>query len=341
MRGKYHISKDGVPRKCVAIRQPCRLGGHFNTEEEAYNYSQEKFRMEDDYETHVLYETEYDMAEAEKRGKFVEQEMEYVKNYKNTSVTEIDEMGNWTKARQEVHKKILGELMDKYKNVPCDKKSIFSAGLPGAGKTTVLTKYENLNMNEWATVSSDDIKEMLAEKGYVPEVEGLTPMESSTLVHEESSYLADRLLSELSKQGKNIIYDFTCKKKSSALRRMGVLTDNGYKYEDMQFVYVDIDPNTAKLRAKNRYLQGLNQGINTAIENKYLDEHEQKKIIGGRYLPEHIIDSCKPKGNKYSSVNAENIVELHSDKSMNLPRPKIYNNMGSEPVAIDYEEFIK
>jgi len=26
---------------------------------------------------------------------------------------------------------------------------------------------------------------------------------------------------------------------------------------------------------------------------------------------------------------------------MNLPRPKIYNNMGSEPVAIDYEEFIK
>ena len=203
----------------------------------------------------------------------------------------------------------------------------------------MLTKYENLNMNEWATVSSDDIKEMLAEKGYVPEVEGLTPMESSTLVHEESSYLADRLLSELSKQGKNIIYDFTCKKTSSALRRMGVLTDNGYKYEDMQFVYVDIDPNTAKLRAKNRYLQGLNQGINTAIENKYLDE--QKKIIGGRYLPEHIIDGCKPKGNKYSSVNAENIIELHNDKSMNLPRPKIYNNMGSEPVAIDYDKFVK
>lgn len=342
MGNKYHISEKGAVVICRAKVRPCPLGGgHFDTKEEGERYIQNKFEIIDDYETHINFESQYGSDEAQKRGLFVEQEIaQAIDDGLMTKKQYFDEdTKQWSKERQIIHDEIISELHEKYKKVPQDKKVIFSAGLPGAGKTTVLTQYENLNMSEWATVSSDDIKEMLAEKGHVPEIEGLTPMEASTLVHEESSMLADRLLLELSAQGKNIIYDFTCKKISSAKTRMAVLTNHEYKHEDMQFVFVDISPEIAKERAKGRYLYGLNEGVKKEIDNKYLDEVDKKPVLGGRHLPERIIDECKPHGNTYSSINAENIIELHNNPDLNSPVPKIYNNVGTKPIQINYESF--
>ena len=37
-------------------------------------------------------------------------------------------------------------------------------------------------------INPDDIKEELAQRGMVPEIDGLSPMEATDLVHEESSY---------------------------------------------------------------------------------------------------------------------------------------------------------
>ena len=38
MKGKIHISKDGVPRKCTA-KGECKLGKHFDNKEEAQEYA--------------------------------------------------------------------------------------------------------------------------------------------------------------------------------------------------------------------------------------------------------------------------------------------------------------
>lgn len=38
MKGKIHISKDGVPRKCTA-KGKCKLGKHFDNKEEAQEYA--------------------------------------------------------------------------------------------------------------------------------------------------------------------------------------------------------------------------------------------------------------------------------------------------------------
>ncbi len=42
-------------------------------------------------------------------------------------------------------------------------------------------------------INPDDIKEEMAKRGMIPEVGGLSPMEASDLVHEESSDVAKRL----------------------------------------------------------------------------------------------------------------------------------------------------
>lgn len=341
---KYHIAGDGTVKPCRAKVKPCPLGGgHFDTVQSAEAYLKHKYSFVDEYKMNVDFGSPYKAINANKRGDFVEQETnQAINDGLETHVTHYKD-GSWIPERAKVHKEILDKMIEKYVNVPSNKKVIFSAGLPGAGKTTVLTQYENLDTNDWATVSSDDFKEILAEKGMIPKIEGLTPMESSTLVHEESSYLADELLSKLSKQGKNIIYDFTCKNEDSTIKRIDNLKKYDYETKDMQFVFVDIPIDTAKERAKHRYRNGLNNGVMNDYRNKELTEQdrhsEQKVTLGGRHLPEYIIDNCKSENNKTSSINAETLIKLHTG-DLGLPQPIIYNNSGTEPIKKDYVDFL-
>lgn len=337
---KYHISSKGTVEICRAKVKPCPLGGgHYDTQEEAYQYIEEKYKTIEEYEMNISTNQNYKTINANKRGNFVDRETnQAAKDGKRTIDLYYDKnKKEWTKERQVIHREIIDSFLDKYKNVPCEGKVTFSAGLPGAGKTTVLTQYENVNMDSWATISSDDIKEILAEKGHVPEIEGLTPMESSTLVHHESSYIADELMKTLGNKKKNIVYDFTCKDAYKTKGRINALNKVGYKTEDMQFVFVDISPEVAKERAKYRYMKGLNEGLQNERDIK--ENKSTKKTIGGRYLPEEIINSCKPEGDKYSSINAETLVSIHEE--LNLPPPKTYDNSGSSPIQVPYNEFTK
>lgn len=343
---KYHISSNGNISICRAKTLPCPLGGgHFDTKKEAESYLENKYSNIDEYNMNVTLGIPYNSINASRRGLFVKAQTEQaIDDGMETSQLYCDEDGVWSRERAKLHEEMILEVMEKYKNVPSNNKVVFSGGLPGAGKTTVLTKYENFNVNDWATVSSDDFKELLAERDMIPKIEGLTPMESSTLVHEESSYLADKLLEELGKRGKNIIYDFTCKSEHSTIRRMDKLKKYNYKTKDMQFIFVDISINVAKERAKFRYKEGLNEGVmgehrnaELALEGRF---DEQMAIIGGRYLPEDIIEQSKPTNENYSSVNAETLVNLHTNVDLGLPKPIIYNNSGSQPVKTDYNDFL-
>lgn len=332
---KYHVNKKGIPTICKAITKPCPLGGlHFDSMKETESYLKNKFEELGVYQEKLLTCQEYNGFEASRRTAFVQREVQaHLDDGKSTDKLYYnDETQSWTPERTKVHQEILSELMEKYKNVPCDKRVVFSAGLPGAGKTTVLKEYEKMNPDEWAIVSADDIKEMLAEKGFIPEIEGLAPMECSTLVHEESSMLAKTLINQLSKSGKNVVYDFTCKNTVAATRIILEFQSLDYKPEDMQFVFVDISPEVAKERAKARYQRGLNQSL----------QENNLTPLGGRFLPENVITQCIPKeGNKYSSTNALAIIELHTSMEFNLPPPKIYNNVGDSPIQISFEDFLQ
>lgn len=341
---RYHISKSGKILPCKA-RNSCPLGTAVSgpgSKDSLDRYAEQKTTEMDKFNEYVESGRKYTKEEAAERGKFVNETVSmYIDNGLITSNIHRDKKtGEYTRARQKFHRKILDELHKKYEHIPSDGKVIFSAGLPGAGKTTVLNMLKDgqngLDTKDYATVSSDDFKEIFAEKGMIPKIDGLHPMETSTLVHLESSYLADKFLKELGEKKKNIIYDFTCKDFKTTAGRMEILRKEGYEEKDMQIVFVDIPLEVAEQRAILRYSLGLNAAIKSKANH-----------IGGRYLPPDVLYSNKSETGKYSSKNAEAVVDVYSYfKEKGLPKPIVYDNSGDsfadksyKPIQIDFDTF--
>ncbi len=78
-----------------------------------------------------------------------------------------------------------------------------------AGKPTVLDEHAGIDRSQYLTINPDDIKEAMARRGLIPELDGLSPMEASDLVHAESSHVVKRLARRAMDDGKNIIWDIT------------------------------------------------------------------------------------------------------------------------------------
>lgn len=103
----------------------------------------------------------------------------------------------------------------------------------------------------------------------------------------------------------------------------------------MQFVFVDIPLEVAEERANFRYFVGLNDGI------------QKEGHTGGRYLPKDVLYQNKSKTGKYSSVNAEAMLEVYNrNKDKGMPEPIVYDNSGNvlknpdyKPQRIDFKEF--
>ena len=310
--GKYHINLKGEVAICRAMEH-CPLGGaHFDHQTEAIEYAdkmneavinsklpEDLARMEyiesDIHKNKYIHDEDYSMQEALKRGEYVEKRVEYartVEKLDSKSLYYDEAIEDYSSERKALHNRLLREVLDKYKDVPCEAKVFMSGGISGAGKTTILSKM-GIDFQNYATVSSDDFKELLAREGAIPHVEGLTPMEASSLVHEESSHLADRLLLNLANQRKNLIYDFTMKSESTTMTRIGMLNNFGYQNEDIRIVFVDVPLSVSKSRAKTRYMVGLNN----------FD-------LGGRWVPSFVADKQKAKTNKFNTANAETLVTM-------------------------------
>ena len=74
----------------------------------------------------------------------------------------------------------------------------------------------------------------------IPELDNLSPMEASDLVHEESSYIARHLALRAMADGKNIIWDITMSSRESTEERIQNLRAAAYSQVDG--VFVDISP---------------------------------------------------------------------------------------------------
>src|SRR6185437_10220569 len=117
-------------------------------------------------------------------------------------------------------------------------------------KTTILENHSNVDRSNYLTINPDEFKEELARRGLVPEVSGLSPMEASSLVHEESSHIARMLAGRALADGKNVIWDVTLSTPKSAAHRVEELRAAGY--QDIQGIFVDIPIETSVIRAIDR-----------------------------------------------------------------------------------------
>jgi predicted ABC-type ATPase len=157
--------------------------------------------------------------------------------------------------------------------VPCDQQAIIAGGLGGAGKTTILKEYANIDLSNYLVVNPDDIKEQMARRGMIPEISGLSPMEASDLAHEESSYIAKRLAMRAAAEGKNLIWDITMSSEDSTKERINNLRSSGYNHIEGLFVDISIETSVRRIDARHReghdmYRAGLG--------------------LGGRFVPEEV-----------------------------------------------------
>jgi predicted kinase len=185
------------------------------------------------------------------------------------------EDNRWTTERQLIHRDLVDDLYTSTVDVPCDHKAVMAGGLGGAGKSTVLDKHADVDRSQYLRINPDDIKEAMARRGLIPELDGLSPMEASDLVHAESSYVAKRLARRAIDDGKNVIWDITMSSTQSTEERLDDLDRAGYSTTG---IFVEIDIEEAKRRADARHRNG----------------HEDYRAgfgVGGRYVPPEVIEA--------------------------------------------------
>lgn len=228
----------------------------------------------------------------------------------------------WSQERATIHAEIIREQIAKWEadNVPCNGEAIFSGGLGGAGKSTVLKKYAGIDMSQYATLNPDDIKEVLAEKGLIPELDGLSPMEASPLVHEEASYITAQLAQVVMGRKMNVIFDLTMASYRSTKKKIDNLRD--LEYDKIDAVFVDISTHTSDERGDKRHLRG---------HNSYL----RGEGNGGRLLPRDLTAAQTPVDPKYRSLNTENYLKLKAEGAFDSTVAYDNDVSGRDPILLD------
>jgi predicted ABC-type ATPase len=179
----------------------------------------------------------------------------------------------WSLERQELHDAIVDDLYSRAAAVPNEHQAVIAGGLPGAGKTTILREYANVDRSQFLTIDPDDIKLELAKRNMIPSVESLSPMEGSDLAHEESSHIAKALAHRAQADGKNVLWDMTMSSLSSTDHRIEELRAAGYVW--VEGIFIDIPTELSEIRVAARHREGL-------------EDYRAGKGEGGRIVPPEI-----------------------------------------------------
>lgn len=157
--------------------------------------------------------------------------------------------------------------------------AIVTAGPPGAGKTTTLEN-EGLLSGDFRNIDPDIIKEMLLERAVTDGIfddllalrladgRPLMPMELATLVHRESTAIAESLLRSCMSQGENVLVQGTLAWDQQPHVLLTSL--HAGDYFEVSIIDAEVDLSTAIARSRSRWWTGRT------------DHHS---VLGGRFVP--------------------------------------------------------
>jgi predicted kinase len=220
----------------------------------------------------------------------------------------------WSDQRDAMHDSIIDDLYARASDVPCEQRAIIAGGLPGAGKSTILERYAGIDRSHYLTINPDDVKEEMARRDMIPPVSGLSPMEASDLVHEESSHIAKRLAHRAYADGKNVIWDITMSSRVSTENRVTALRTQGY--EQIEGVFIDVAVDVSVARTESRHREGE-------------DSYRAGDGYGGRFVPaEFIRAKADPEWGSCNRKTFEDVKE-HFDCWYR------YDNSGSSPTLAE------
>jgi predicted kinase len=219
----------------------------------------------------------------------------------------------WSDQRDALHDSIIDDLYANAADVPCERRAIIAGGLPGAGKSTVLERHAGIDRSQYLTINPDVIKEEMARRDMIPPVTGLSPMEASDLVHEESSYVARQLALRAQADGKNVIWDITMSSRASTERRIDELRSSGYTR--IEGIFIDIPVEISVTRADGRHREGQ-------------DDYRAGDGLGGRFIPAEMIRSQADPD--WGSLNRKTFEEVKE----HFDRWNLFDNSGPAPVLV-------
>lgn len=222
----------------------------------------------------------------------------------------------WAPERAAMHDRILRRVYDRYADIPAERKAVIAGGLPGAGKTSVLSGQGLLH---YMPVNPDDMKDELIAEHAVPEHPELSPMELNPAFHIESAYLADRLLEMALANGRNVVIDATMGNPEAPRARLRRLADAGYR---VRGVFVDVPVETSQTRVAARYLEGMRAWA-------------RGQGHGGRPIPADIIERSRGEGGR--TVNRQVFEQLASEGAFDAGW-EIFDNSGAEPRLVESGE---
>jgi hypothetical protein len=220
---------------------------------------------------------------------------------------------HWNRDRRRQHQDLIRHFYQQMQQVPTEGKGIMMAGLGGAGKGALQRPGKDgsdppIDTRGYFTIDPDKIKEEMARRGMIPQVEGLSPMEASPLVHEEASDLAKRLALLGYRHRHNLIWDTTMSGEGSALRKLSDMRKAGYN--DITGVLADNTTEEALRRAHKRHRSG---------EESY---GEDPRSLGGRPVPSAVSASNEPTP---GSGQLSRPAEVFQSVRKQLPSSIVYN----------------
>ena len=213
----------------------------------------------------------------ESMGEGVEISAEDLRRMRLSPITSqhLDEDGNFTPERQELHNQIILEALEGTTPVEEPVQNMNGGG-PASGKGT-MTRGANKRLTNYdensVLVDPDEVKNKFPEvQAAIERIRNGTATEQdfnwAGLSHEESSHVAKRIHLAGLERHHNIIYDGTGDGGVKSVReKVKLARDNGYKTVNANYLY--LEPDEGMSRAKEREKENFRRVPETVLKNTY------------------------------------------------------------------------
>ena len=253
----------------------------------------------------------------------------------DSSLDKLEITGQRKGLRDSIKEKIFGDLKPS-QGAPV---GILLAGPPGAGKSTLLKKLfedENLanpnitgglKLEDFVVIDADNIKTMLLEQAskdgsldsFIKPASfkaledfgvSFSPLEFASLVHEESSIIAEDLPKKIQKEaiagGYNVIFDQVCSNQKKVEDLVGQLSTEGYY---VSVVEIHADFKFSEQSAFNRTIHALQDGrsaryVPTEVVKDMYDKQGFSKV---RSSIQNLLDKKMCKVSAYIGCYAQDL----------------------------------
>ncbi len=320
---RFHVNGVGNPGLCKAQKGNCPFGGESDHYESEIEASRAWEKTQENPLSRKLVKRPYRaMATAELRAEaesLMERKMilkepysdeEYelhrewlrrIRDEYKTTQEEFSRVANgqvqYSPRREKIHQELLAELKNSASLAKAEGKSIYTGGLPSAGKTTVLKRLYGDRFNDYVLINPDTVKELMAERGLTPKIPGTLPLETNPLIHDEAQHVTNQFYRWALNERLNLIIDKTMFSADATQSSVNELQANGYEKPEGIFVDIGIYDSYKGLVKRHR------EGLDDAVMGR-------GSSLGERAVSGVSLSIVEPKDSRYFSANSESFSYL-------------------------------